>query len=145
MAKPNGLSCSKKSARAAIARSSLPKRFKIDASGKYPGSGFAQFLCHDFTGDGHTDMAASVLTGGTAGVEGWVLFRANGQRWQLASKHLGLYNASIRRTGSDIVETDPVYKENDPNCCPSGGYGHRQFHWKNGRLVVVRTWHTKKP
>ena len=59
----------------------------------------------------------------------------------------GGYKLSIGRTGSDIVETDPVYKSKDPNCCPTGGFDHTQWHWNGTKFVIARTWHngTYKP
>jgi hypothetical protein len=48
------------------------------------------------------------------------------------------------RKGADIVETDPIYKKNDPNCCPSGGFAHSRWHWNGQEFVVVRSWHDSK-
>jgi hypothetical protein len=39
--------------------------------------------------------------------------------------------------------TQPIYKKNDPNCCPTGGFDHHRYHWNGARFVVARAWHTK--
>ena len=138
------IACTKRAARAAIVSSSLPRLIRDEVAGKYPGAGIAQLLCHDFTRDGAVDFAAAIASGGTSGVQGWVLFRARGWSWRLAFKRLDLYKGAIRRAGDDVVEIDPVYRSNDPNCCPSGGFDHLQYRWRHRTMALVRKWHTKK-
>ena len=55
------------------------------------------------------------------------------------------YHLGIRRNGRDIVEEQPVFRKNDPNCCPSGGFDHRRWHWDGAKLAVLRSWHTRSP
>jgi hypothetical protein len=47
----------------------------------------------------------------------------------------------IRKGGGFAIKSltyeSPAYKENDPNCCPSGGTVHITFALKNHKLVVV--------
>jgi hypothetical protein len=40
------------------------------------------------------------------------------------------------------VDSQPVYRKKDPNCCPSGGFDHRRWHWKGARLVLARSYHS---
>jgi hypothetical protein len=105
------------------------------------GGGVDRVLCHDLTGDGKQDMAATIFSGGTAGDTAWVVFRRVGTRWQLAHQELHVYKVALSLMGTDLVESQPVYLANDPNCCPTGGFNHRRFHWNGSRFVVARRWH----
>jgi hypothetical protein len=98
-------------------------------------------ICIPLAG-GQTAMALTIASGGTAGDTAWAIYV--GSRLALVR---GGYKLSIWRKGSDLVETDPVYKSKDPNCCPSGGFDHTQWHWDGKHFVVSRTWHngTYKP
>ena len=137
--------CSKAAARAAVLASSLPKRWKDSARQKHsPYEGVSVLLCHDLTRDGRVDMAITFASGGTAGDVAWVVFRRVGAGWKLALSRLSGYKLAIRRSGSDIVETQPIYRANDPNCCPTGGYAHTRWSWNGRRFAAVRSWRTKR-
>jgi hypothetical protein len=101
-----------------------------------------QVICFDFTHDGRTDLAVSIASGGTAGDIGFVVFRATPAGWKVALTGDG-YKLGLARAGRDLVETQPVYRKNDPNCCPTGGFDHRRFQWNGAKFVVARSWHTK--
>ena len=136
--------CSRAAAKRAIAASNLPKRVKIDASGRY-GAGIDRLICRDLTGDGQKEMVASIFSGGTAGDHSWLVFAATRRGWKLAFRRLNLYKVGIRAASHGIVETLPVYNQDDANCCPSGGFDHRLYRWRHGQFVVARSWHTKGP
>jgi len=108
------------------------------------GGGVDTVLCHDFTGDGAGDMAVTVFSGGTAGDIAWLVFRQAGGRWVLALKRLNVYKIGLFRLGNDLAVSQPVYKANDPNCCPSGGFDHVRYHWRGTTFAVARRWHTKR-
>jgi hypothetical protein len=108
------------------------------------GGGPDELICHDLTGDAVPELAVTIFSGGTAGDTAWVVFRRDGGRWRLAHRELNLYKVGLERTGRDLVETQPVYLKDDANCCPSGGFDHRRFHWDGRRLVVVRRWHDRR-
>lgn len=136
--------CSKKAAVAAVLASSLPKYYKDEARHKYgPIEGLSTVGCRDFTRDGAVDMEVTFYSGGTAGDIAWLVFRRVGNRWQLALARLRVYKLSLAFRGSDIVETLPVYNKGDANCCPTGGFDHRRFHWNGKHFVVARKWHDK--
>jgi hypothetical protein len=107
------------------------------------GGGVDRIICADLTGDGVRDLAATIFSGGTAGDTAWVVFRADGSRWRLAFRNLQAYEVGLFRAGRDLLESQPIYEKNDPNCCPTGGFLHRRFHWTRGRFTVVRTWKSK--
>ena len=99
-------------------------------------------LCFDVTGDGRGDMAVTLASGGTAGDVGWLFFVPDGPRWRLAGSGTG-YKLGLRRSGSGLLDVQPVYRKNDPNCCPTGGFDRTLYRWNGSRLVVARSWHTK--
>ena len=47
------------------------------------------------------------------------------------------------RKGGDLVSTQPIYRKEDPNCCPTGGFDHERWHSNGSRFVRIRLWHTK--
>ena len=135
-------SCGQATARAAIASTKLrmkllgPDRVRVD-----PKSG-DQVICFDFTRDGRVDLAVTIASGGTAGDIGFVVFRGVPGGWRVALTRDG-YKIGVFRIGGDVVASQPVYRKNDPNCCPTGGFDHLRFRWQGARFAVVRTWHTK--
>jgi hypothetical protein len=130
--------CTHAAARAAIL--AAPALASVRATLKY-GGGPDRLICHDLTGDGVRELAVTIFSGGTAGDTAWVVFRWRAGRWQLAHRELDVYKVGLARVATDLVETEPVYRRNDPNCCPTGGFDHRRFHWNGSRFVVVRRWH----
>jgi hypothetical protein len=92
---------------------------------------------------GQTAMVVTVESGGTAGDIAWSIFLSKGSRYQ-PSLVRGGYKLGLVRKGTDIVETDPIYKKNDPNCCPSGGFVHTRWRWDGKEYAVARTWHDAK-
>ena len=108
------------------------------------GGGVDTLICHDLTRDGVSDLAATIFSGGTAGDIAWVVFRKRGGRWTLALRVLQGYKVGLFRVGGDLVESTPVYRRSDPNCCPSGGFDHRRFHWNGARFIVAKRWHDSR-
>ena len=107
------------------------------------GGGVDTLICHDFTGDGRVDMAFTIFSGGTAGDTAWVVLRRTSTGWRVAYRQLSAYKVALTRAGSDLVETQPVYRKNDPNCCPSGGFDHRRLRWNGRTFAAVRSWHDR--
>jgi len=100
------------------------------------GGGPDTLICHDLTGDGESDMAVTVFSGGTAGDIAWAVFRPTPTGWKLAYARLHAYKVGLFRSGRDLIDSEPVYRPGDPNCCPSGGFEQRRLSW-NGRTFVV--------
>jgi hypothetical protein len=134
--------CTKAAANAAIRASSLPADVK-DLTHQ-PLAGVDSIICHDLTGDGRADMAVTLASGGTAGDIAWAAFQRRGAGWRLAASNTDGYKLLLLRAGHDLVETQPVYRTNDPNCCPTGGFDHRRFHWNGRALAVTRRWHDRR-
>jgi hypothetical protein len=108
------------------------------------GGGVDTVICHDLTGDGDPELAATIFSGGTAGDTAWAVFRRVGGRWRVAFSALEVYQVGVVREGSDLVESQPVFRRDDPNCCPTGGVDHRRIRWRDGRFVVVARWHDSR-
>jgi hypothetical protein len=105
------------------------------------GGGVDRVYCRDLTRDGKPDMTATIYSGGTAGDIAWFVFRRVGAKWRLSLGHLKAYKVSVGFKSGDVIETQPLYRKDDPNCCPTGGFDHRRFHWKQGQFVLARRWH----
>jgi hypothetical protein len=135
--------CSDAAARSAI-RYAQPRLAPFGRPQVFTPKSAGQLLCFDATGDGRTDMAVSLFSGGTAGDIGWLFFVAKETGWRLAGSAAG-YKLFLRRTGSELEVVQPVYRKNDANCCPTGGLDHTLYRWNGRRLAVDRTWHTTGP
>jgi hypothetical protein len=135
-------SCGSATARAAIAATKVRLKMLGDSATRIDPKSADQVICFDFTRDGRADLAVSIASGGTAGDVGYVVFRATPRGWRVALKGGG-YKLGLARTGGDLVATQPIYKKNDPNCCPTGGFDHHRYHWNGAKFVVARAWHTK--
>jgi hypothetical protein len=99
-------------------------------------------MCFALPG-GRRAMMLTVGSGGTAGDIDWAIYVSQAKGWKLSLVRGG-YKLGLARKGADIVETDPIYKKNDANCCPSGGFVHTQWHWDGKEFAVARTWHDSK-
>lgn len=135
--------CGRATARAAIAATHVRLKMLGDTAQRIDPRSADQVICSDFTRDGRIDLAVSIASGGTAGDVGFVVFRSTPAGWRVALTGGG-YKLRLARAGGDLVETQPVYKSNDPNCCPTGGFDHRRFRWNGTKFVVARSWHTTR-
>jgi hypothetical protein len=139
------LTCSLAAAKAVVRTTHLT----IPASQSVSGGGYRispgdvdGTICIPLPG-GKKAMVLTVGSGGTAGDIDWAVYVSSGGPWKLALVRGG-YKLGLARKGADIVETDPIYEKNDPNCCPSGGFAHTRWHWNGSKLTVIRTWHDSK-
>jgi hypothetical protein len=135
--------CSDAAARSAI-RYAKPRIAPFDQPQIVQAKSADAVICLDATGDGRPDMAVSVFSGGTAGDIAWLFFVGKANGWRLAGSDVG-YKLGILRSGSELEVRQPVYRKNDPNCCPTGGFDHTLYRWNGSKLVVDRSFHTKGP
>jgi hypothetical protein len=106
-------------------------------------AGVDRAICADLTRDGRAELAVTFFSGGTAGDTGWAVFVAAGGRWRVTFRQLQAYKVGLYTRAGDLVEVQPVYRKSDPNCCPTGGFEQRRFHWDGRRFRVVRSWLAK--
>ena len=135
-------SCSSATAKAAVKQVKPHIRSLANAPMLVTPAMVDQVLCFDFTSDGKPDIAVTVASGGTAGDIGWVALAKRGSGWKLILTASG-YKLGLFRLGNDLADSQPVYRKNDPNCCPTGGFDHQRWHWNGTRMLRVRVWHTK--
>jgi hypothetical protein len=128
--------CSIRDARAAIVRRHLKMQTIGDSPTRVDPASVDELVCAGET------MAVTIASGGTAGDVGFILFRRTASGWRVALTRGG-YKIGLFRLGADVAESQPVYRKNDPNCCPSGGFDHVRYHWNGTRFAVARSWHTK--
>jgi hypothetical protein len=134
--------CNLAAAKRAIATTHLRMKLLGDSSVRVSPSSADQVLCHDFTRDGRVDIAVTIASGGTAGDVGFAIFRSTSSGWQVALTRNG-YKLGLFRVGGDLVSSQAIYRKNDPNCCPTGGFDHERWHWNGARFVRARALHTK--
>jgi hypothetical protein len=91
---------------------------------------------------GKIGLVVTVGSGGTAGDVDWAVFLPGPSGYR-AVLIRGGYKLGLVVNNGDIVETDPIYKKTDANCCPSS-FVHARWHWNGSKFVVVRTWHDKQ-
>jgi len=128
--------CTVPAAKATIVRTHLKMKTLGDSATRVDPSSVDQLVCAGDT------MAVTIASGGTAGDVGLILFRRTAGGWRVALTRGG-YKLGLFRAGTDVIESQPVYKQNDPNCCPSGGFDHVRYHWNGTRFAIARSWHTK--
>jgi Tol biopolymer transport system component len=133
------LQCTRAGATTAVDRSNLPLSWRAYAHDV--NNSEADPLCVDFTRDGKRDLVVLFNGNGSGGVLAWATFERASHDWKLVLFRKG-GRVEVRSVRGDLVETQPIYRKNDSDCCPSGGVAHRQYHWSSDRPRLARAWHT---
>ncbi|MEX1143067.1 MAG: hypothetical protein WD993_07250 [Thermoleophilaceae bacterium] len=101
-------------------------------------------VCHDFTGDGRRDVAFAIASGGTGGAFEWAVFRRRprtsdpaAKRFRKVAERRSGTHTSMTRRRRLLVVRNPIYRADDPNCCPTGGERLRSYRVKANRVVLV--------
>ena len=90
----------------------------------------------DLTGDGQDEAVVPVASGGTAGDIGFAVFTLrNGAPEELLAKAEGRVALDVEE--GRLVETQPIYGPDDPNCCPSQ-LRKIYYRWDGNALVPER-------
>jgi hypothetical protein len=134
--------CNLAVAKQAITKTKLRMKLLGPDTVRVAPSSVNRVLCWDFTRDGRLDMTVTIASGGTAGDVGFAVFRMTPTGWAVALARNG-YKLGLFQVEGDPVSSQPIYRKNDPNCCPTGGFDHLRFHWNGKRFVVARSWHTR--
>ena len=134
--------CSLAAAKAAIVSTRVKVPYLSGGPGRVTSDQADGVICFDFTRDGRKDMAVTIASGGTAGDIAWVVFAETPTGYRVALVQGG-YKLSLYRVGGDLVSSQPIYRKNDANCCPTGGFDHDRWHWDGSRFAVVHKWHNR--
>jgi hypothetical protein len=91
---------------------------------KTPGAipGFADLqdiIYGDISGDGREEALIPIVSGGTAGTVGYLIYFA-GDREPVFATALTGYKLGARATNGQLVVLEPIYAGWEGNCCPSG-------------------------
>ena len=130
-------------ARAAVSTTKVVYPNLASSTSRVKPSELSTVICFDFTGDGRRDIAFSVFSGGTAGDIAWGILVGTGDVGMIVAITRSGYKLNLKRTGRNAVVTQPVYKADDPNCCPTAGFDHVAYRWSGKSFAVARRWHTK--
>lgn len=100
-------------------------------------------ICRDVTRDRRPDMVTAVAVG-VSTVAGWQAWKRHDDHWELVG--VGATGGPIVRAGGRIIgAVGAVYADNDPRCCPSGGWRWREWRWNGRHFVVTRTYVARSP
>jgi hypothetical protein len=95
-----------------------------------------QVLCSTFFGAHTLGMAVSLAIPSCGRTGGWVVFRWNGRAWKLVMRQR--HGADLAAIGSQIRETQFIFRSGDKHCNPTGGTRSRTWHWNGSRFVSSR-------
>lgn len=101
-------------------------------------------ICFDFTGDGRSDVAFGIESGGTAGPTYWAVFRAVSSsskrpsvRYAKVAERFSGSKTRLLRRGRRLAVQTPIYRREDGNCCPTGGAWRVLYRVEKSRVVRV--------
>jgi len=115
-------------------------RKEITTSTPYHG-GIGDVTCVEVTGN-EEDLEFNVSSGGSFGFIAWAVFRHPKTGWEFAG-----WGSSggepIRFLDGNVVVTEAVFEPGNPQCCPTGGYNHHEYHWNGTGFVKTSSWHSQ--
>ena len=92
----------------------------------------------DLTGDGAVDLVVLVNSGGTANDIAYYVYTEIGGKVRDIRAVNDAYKVGVSITKKHrLVQKDPIYAANDPNCCPSS-IRIRVFGWNGSVLMRLR-------
>jgi hypothetical protein len=96
---------------------------------------WAQVRSAELGGDRHDQLVFGFENEGTGGVLDLDVVGGDGSA--LLGSQIAVYKGAATVTGGRILTYHPVYRANDPNCCPTGGADRDTLRLEGGRWVVV--------
>ena len=101
-------------------------------------------ICHDFTGDGRRDMAFAIASGGTGGAFKFAVYRRTRSRSRRLGRRFSKViergfgsKTQLRRRGRRLQVFNPIFRDGDPNCCPTGGAYVRSYRFTRTKAVYL--------
>lgn len=104
-----------------------------------------QTLCFDFTGDGLKDIVFSGWIFANDGAHYWAAFRAGAEGWTRVifkrdcCRVRRATKIRIARSGATVVVRQPIFREKDRGCCPTGGTRTGRWRWNGVTLKLAGT------
>jgi hypothetical protein len=89
----------------------------------------------DLLGDRHHQLVFGFENEGTGEVLDLDVVGAGGT--DLVGSQISVYKGAATLAAGRIVTYHPVYREDDPNCCPTGGADRDTVRLEGGRWAVV--------
>jgi hypothetical protein len=93
------------------------------------------------TSDYHSDQALRVLvgvrTGSADGYSQQAFFFLNGRYIGTDAKEPSAGVRVVSQGDTEVTIAYPLYRKNDPLCCPGGGHARVRFQLNNGKLVPL--------
>lgn len=138
--------CSKAMTKAAAGQAGVPARMDADPKlqsvfgNDAPSSvltTISRSLCADYDGDGDVDRAALYKCCTVSSPSPIVILRnEGGADYAIAFSRLTDAVFALRTAGRDLIEREPKYARDDPNCCPSR-IRERRIHWTGKRFATT--------
>jgi hypothetical protein len=82
-------------------------------------AGIDRILFKDLTGDGTAEDIVTIFSGGTAGDIAFYVLTGEGSGLHAIKTSNQEYKVGVRVVGGKLQVTRPLYRQNDPNCCPA--------------------------
>jgi hypothetical protein len=108
------------------------------------GAGIDRLVYGDLTGDGQNDVAVTIFSGGTAGDIAFYVLSADGGTLHAIKRANDQYKIGLKIVLGRLQVTRPIYKGNDPNCCPSQ-LEITTYRYNGTRLVAASSYRDKTP
>lgn len=89
----------------------------------------------DLLGNGHRELVFGFENQGTGEVRDLDVVGADGAG--LIAGQISVYKGTATLSGRQILTYHPVYRDDDPNCCPTGGADRDAVQLEGGRWAVV--------
>lgn len=113
----------------------LERRKLLDPK-SFPSIG--QVSCQDLTRDGIDDAIFVRDSTGSAGTMGWgVLAGKKDGRWDLPLFRRAEAGVEVSAEGHKVIRRQPIYRPEDPHCCPTGGTEVEVYVYRGGRFEAV--------
>ena len=132
----SGAACTSDVAKAAIVETD-PKEIA------FPGCSVSTPICQG--GDhGQARRMVAAWSCGSGGVLNWDVFTEASGKWNLLWRPPddvnGVFGGNLSRKkehADDLILEEPIYRDSDPMCCPTGGTKRRILRWNESRFVVL--------
>ncbi|MCK9250868.1 MAG: hypothetical protein M0P31_18055 [Solirubrobacteraceae bacterium] len=114
---------------------------QINATVEYGGA--VVRTCRDLNGDGRRDALFIITSGGTGGAFWGGIVQGTRGGARLGAWYSGEQKMSYGFYKGRPALAWPVYRRNEPTCCPTGGWKVRRFIASGSRFRALKTLHKR--